>query len=105
MTIITDANRVPISQSLDEILHYVWDPIGIAGQSGMRNEYHTYATHAYALLKNNATSDEIRRYLTMIEREQMENSITEQKIEHIDFVVRLLVDAREWFIHHSSLED
>ena len=26
----------------DEILHYIWDPIGVAGRTGARDEYDSY---------------------------------------------------------------
>jgi hypothetical protein len=37
----------------DEVLHYIWDPIGIAGAPEARYEYHSYLPHVFSLLKQN----------------------------------------------------
>lgn len=56
---------------IDEVLHYLWDPIGVAGISGARDEYDAYLPHMFSLLKAGAGADEIADYLTEISTQLM----------------------------------
>jgi hypothetical protein len=47
----------------DEVLHYLWDPIGVAGIPEARDEYYGYLPQVFNLLKANAGADEIANYL------------------------------------------
>jgi hypothetical protein len=35
----------------DEVLHYLWDPIGVAGAPGARDEYRSYLPNVFALVQ------------------------------------------------------
>lgn len=58
-------------QRIDEITHYIWDPIGIAGNPGARNEYYSYLPEIYKLAKLSDTKDKIAEYLNNIQTERM----------------------------------
>ncbi|MHB1141261.1 MAG: hypothetical protein ACYC1T_05845 [Sulfuricaulis sp.] len=55
----------------DEVLHYVWDPIGVAEAPTARDEYHSYLPQIFGLLKANAGAEQIADYLFKISTEQM----------------------------------
>lgn len=55
----------------DEVLHYLWDPIGVAGIPGARDEYDAYLPQVFSLLKAGAGADEIADYLTEISTQSM----------------------------------
>lgn len=55
----------------DEILHYIWDPIGVAGVAQARDEYHSYLPQVFKLVLANKSKEEIASHLTRIESEQM----------------------------------
>ncbi len=38
-------------QRVDEVLHYLWDPIGVSDVPGARDEYHSYVPQVFSLLK------------------------------------------------------
>ena len=38
-------------QRLDEVVHYIWDPIGISNFPDARTEYHSYLPEIYARVK------------------------------------------------------
>jgi hypothetical protein len=38
-------------QRLDEVIHYIWDPIGISNHPEARDEYHPYLPEIYARVK------------------------------------------------------
>ncbi|MEC5386638.1 hypothetical protein VVD49_12955 [Uliginosibacterium sp. H3] len=48
---------------VDEVLHYVWDPIGISRIPQARDEYHAYLPQVFALLIGNADEEGIASYL------------------------------------------
>ncbi|MBW4483919.1 MAG: hypothetical protein KME14_15360 [Tildeniella torsiva UHER 1998/13D] len=49
-----------------EVLHYLWDPIGVAGIPGARDEYDAYLPQVFSLLKAGAGADKIADYLTEV---------------------------------------
>ncbi len=56
---------------IDEVLHYFWDPIGVAGIPGARDEYDAYLSHVFSLLQAETGADEIADYLTGISTQSM----------------------------------
>ncbi len=56
---------------IDEVLFYLWDPIGVSGTPEARDEYHAYLPVVFSMLKQNKEPNEVARYLTRIERERM----------------------------------
>ena len=60
-----------VHHRVDEILHYVWDPIGIAGTPEARDEYDAYVARAVAMLFEGKATDEIAHYLHSIETEEL----------------------------------
>jgi len=55
----------------DEVLHYLWDPIGVSGVPEARDEYDSYVPGVFSLLKADSTAEEIARYLSEIETSRM----------------------------------
>lgn len=50
----------------DEVLHYVWDPIGVSTAPEARDEYYGYLPQVFALLKAKAGAEKIAAHLTEI---------------------------------------
>jgi hypothetical protein len=48
---------------IDEVLYYVWDPIGVAETPQARNEYHEYVPQVFRLLKEDVTATVIAEHL------------------------------------------
>ena len=46
-----DAKQKALYRAIGEILHYVWDPIGIAGVPQARDEYDSYVAQVKAQLE------------------------------------------------------
>jgi hypothetical protein len=59
-------------QRVDEVLHYIWDPIGVSDTPTARNEYHSYLPHVFSLIKTNADAEHIAEYLFDVSTQQME---------------------------------
>jgi hypothetical protein len=51
----------------DEVLHYIWDPIGVSGAPEARDEYQSYLPQVFALVRAGAAPGKIAEYLLSIE--------------------------------------
>lgn len=51
---------------VDEVLHYIWDPIGLAGSPRARDEYYCYVPGAFKLVRDGANASDISAYLEEI---------------------------------------
>jgi len=49
-----------------EVLHYIWDPIGVAGVPQARDEYDSYVGAVFTLLRSGATDADISAHLEQI---------------------------------------
>jgi hypothetical protein len=58
-------------QRLDEVMHYVWDPIGVSGVPQARDEYDAYLPQVFGMLLESKGPDEISNYLLKVEDERM----------------------------------
>ena len=54
--------QIKLCKSIDDILWFDWDPIGI-NKIGIRDEYNSYLSQVYQLKVNGATEMEIAKYL------------------------------------------
>jgi hypothetical protein len=75
---------------ISEVLHYVWDPIRVAGIPQARNEYDTYVGPVFTLLQSGATEAQIAQHLEKISSERITLSAKS------DEAASVLVDWREF---------
>ncbi len=78
-------------RAIDEVLHYVWDPIGVSQVPQARDEYHAYLPHVFGLVRNEAPVNEICSYLNSVVTKRMGLA---QNIEHDRKVVDVLLEWR-----------
>jgi hypothetical protein len=71
------AEQIKLYKSIDEILWFDWDPIGI-NEDGNRSEYFGYLPQVYKLKVEGASKLEIAKYLNavLIERMGLESNMT-----------------------------
>jgi hypothetical protein len=55
----------------DEVLHYIWDPIGVSTAPEARDEYYSYLPQVFKLLKSEAGAESIAAYLTEVATQRM----------------------------------
>lgn len=60
-----------LEKRVDEVLYYVWDPIGVNDQPYARAEYRSYVTSVLGYLKHNKSASEIADRLCKIESDRM----------------------------------
>jgi hypothetical protein len=56
---------------VNEVLHYIWDPIGVRGEPRARDEYDSYVPEVYSLLQSGAPVEQIAAHLDKIATERM----------------------------------
>jgi hypothetical protein len=66
-----DPKEIELYQRLDEVIHYLWDPIGVSGVPEARDEYYSYLPKLLELLKKESSLDEIADCLGWITSERM----------------------------------
>jgi hypothetical protein len=82
----------------DEVLHYLWDSIGVASASGASDEYQAYLPQVFSLVQGGANHHEIAEHLNNIVADSM--SLTPNK-ENVLEVARTLLDWHKW-IHEGA---
>lgn len=48
---------------VDEVLHYIWDPIGVSNMPMARDEYDSYVPQVFSLVRDESDADIIARHL------------------------------------------
>ncbi len=80
-----------VTRRIGEILHYMWDPIGVRGIPQARDEYDGYVHQVFAHLERGATEPEICQHLASITTERMGLQQTEASAKHDAEISNLLV--------------
>jgi len=79
-------------RAVDEVLHYLWDPIGISCVPQARDEYHGYLPQVFSMLRKGADESQLAGYLTTVTTERMGLS---PRTDHDREVARVLLDWKE----------
>ncbi len=82
---------------IEEVVHYIWDPIGICGHPQARNEYYSYMTAIYGRVQGGKI-EEIVEYLKWAASENMGLGFDKEKATE---AARVMLDWRE-FINENS---
>ena len=88
-----------LHRRVDEVLHYVWDPIGISGIPEARDEYHSYLPLVFSRLIQNASAQEIADFLSWVASDRMG---LESNPAHSLAVANILVDWKEHLLSSSA---
>lgn len=93
--------EIELYQRIDEVIHYIWDPIGISDIPQARDEYYSYLPRIFSMLVEQQADDVITSHLLEIERESMG---LQSRIEKASAVVSVLNEWRDVLTEkHKSL--
>ena len=67
-------------QRLDEVIQYIWDPIGISHHPEARDEYHSYLPEIYARVKI-GDKEKLAEYMKWVVTDQMGMVFDKMKAE------------------------
>lgn len=84
-------------RAVDEVLHYIWDPIGVSDAPQARDEYHGYLPQVFAMVRDGAASTEVAAQLGRIATEAMglfRNSEHDLKVASILLDWKLAIDEK-----------
>jgi len=81
-----------LSKRVDEVLFYVWDPIGVQPEPRARSEYESYVPKVRSLVEENDNIGPISAYLAEIVRNRMALSLNSK---HCDHVAELLLEHKK----------
>tara|TARA_R100000789_G_scaffold27627_1_gene30652 strand:- start:230 stop:562 length:333 start_codon:yes stop_codon:yes gene_type:complete len=76
----------------DEVLHYLWDPIGVSDVPEARDEYHEYLPQIFMMIKGNKSEEEISSYMYKVQAEEIGIISNKNKISQ---VVKILIRWKE----------
>ena len=77
-------------QRTDEVLFYLWDPIGVNECPEARDEYDGYTPHVFSMIIHEKSDDEISNYLISIEQDSMGIIVDEKSKTKVQSIVEIL---------------
>jgi hypothetical protein len=89
-----------LRRRVDEILYYIWDPIGVAAEPSTRDEYERYVAGLISLLEKNADSKQVAAYLDEIAKNRMGLHPNDK---HSLAVARLVLAWKSWLLKRWPL--
>ena len=85
-------DELELYRRCDEVLHYVWDPIGVSDSPWARDEYTSYLPGVFKLLLSGASEADLIEHLEAIARDRMGLPGSQAGAER---AARLMLDWRE----------
>jgi urocanate hydratase len=92
-------NELELYRRVDEVLRYIWDPIGICDEPAARDEYHSYLPSVFSMVRARKTPKEIADRLRDIEEKMM--GLTAKK-DRLLKVAGILLAHREKLLSRES---
>jgi hypothetical protein len=80
-----------LRRRVDEVLFYVWDPIGVSPEPCARAEYESYVPEVLRLVEESETATPISKYLA----ELSVRTTLSANVEHCDEAAELLLAHKE----------
>ncbi len=77
---------------VDEVLHYLWDPIGVSHAPGASDEYYSYLPQVFALLQQGHNEKVIAEYLGQVTSLSM--GMDKNDVHDLE-IARILLDWKE----------
>jgi hypothetical protein len=75
-------NDKELFRRVDEVLYYIWDPIGVSDEPFARYEYRSYVPKVLQLVEENNDIEPISSHLAYIARNYMEISSEKKKCDY-----------------------
>lgn len=87
---------IELYRRVDEVLHYLWDPIGVSHSPGARDEYYSYLPQVFSLLQQGHNEKVIAEYLGKVTSHSMGMGKNEER----DFeVARILLNWKDSIVN------
>ncbi|MGZ3735280.1 MAG: hypothetical protein ACXVC0_09980 [Bdellovibrionota bacterium] len=91
--------EIEIYRRVDEVLHYLWDPIGVSDSPEARDEYQGYLPKIYAMIMEKKPHEEILKYMKWAVGDHMGLPVnTEKNLE----IIKILEKYRDIYLDRES---
>ncbi|WP_206074056.1 MULTISPECIES: hypothetical protein [unclassified Polaromonas] len=70
--------ELALYRAVDEVPHYIGDPVGVSGVPEARDEYQGYLPQVFELLQEKQSAETIANYLGMVATERMGLSVCKE---------------------------
>lgn len=84
-----------LERRVDEVLFYIWDPIGVSPDPNARREYSSYVKNILRMLEDGEELTKIANYLCKIEEGMMALKPNKDKINKVVELLILNMEAIE----------
>lgn len=82
-----------LEKRIDEVLYYVWDPIGVSDSPYARGEYSSYVPGILQLILANSTAEKVSTHLSDVVRTQMGLTPNEERERRVADLILQHKDA------------
>lgn len=89
-------DQMTLYRRVDEVLTYVWDPIGVREVPQARNEYRSYLPKVFKRVLDATDPAPIAEYLIMVAEESMGFTPDDASRDEAFRIARLLIEHRDW---------
>lgn len=96
------SDHAMLYQRVDELLHYIWDPMGVAGRPEARDEYQNYLPRVFRMIVENIPARDVKNYFIQVETREMELPLPFGRSEQLDDLLNSLYLARELILETAS---
>ena len=90
---MNDAEKQTLRTRIDEILFYMWDPIGVNDEPAARKEYEFYVERVWQMVLENKSKEETSSYFYEIVTTRIE---IESNKEHNDEITDYILLSKEY---------
>ncbi|MEO6847737.1 MAG: hypothetical protein ABI443_09260 [Chthoniobacterales bacterium] len=92
-------SEMELYRRVDEVLFYLWDPIGVSPTPEARDEYQSYLPQVFSLVKNSTDGADIVEYLLSVATDRMGLPASSGKATQ---VAEILIRYRKWIKEKES---
>jgi hypothetical protein len=89
---------------VDEVLSYLWDPIGVVGIPEARDEYHGYLPHVFSMLVNGSARGAIADYLNEVVSDRMGMTVSDASRGHAHDIESCLRNYHEVIYERAGIK-
>ena len=89
-------DQMALYRRVDEVLTYVWDPIGVREVPQARDEYRSYLPQVFKRVLGASDPSSIAEYLLKVEGESMGFAPKDASRKEAVRIAKLLIEHRDW---------
>lgn len=77
---------------VDEVIHYIWDPIGISSYPGARDEYYSYLPEIF----QNVITEDKQALENLLKKISVDHMCLNENLESIKSAISVMIDWKRF---------